>query len=390
MRLPHVEFVISTTTPTGLAVAEAKFPGDRVCYFPLDFSWAVRRSRAGGCGRPPSFWSSSSCGRTSCFTRIARGIPLALINGRRQPTQLPRLRAASRPLMARLLRSFEALAVAKSRLYADRLAASRAPRGSGCRVTGSIKFDRVDDRPRQSADGRAAGRLRHWSNPRRSSSPAARRSREEAAALDAYARPADPVSGSAADPRPAAQGAIRRRGPADRIARAAARFAAAPLPSATLRQHRVARAPCCCWTRWASWPRVGAWPTSPLSAAASRNRGGQNMIEPAGYGAAVLFGPNTQNFRDVVEMLLADGRGSRRAQWRRADGGCRRLPGPSRARPAQGAAPNSSSFAQQGATQRTIDILANLPGVSTFFAGTTPRRRPLSRAGSNVAMCRAL
>src|SRR5207244_4201826 len=25
------------------------------------------------------------------------------------------------------------------------------------------------------------------------------------------------------------------------------------------------------------------------------NRGGQNMIEPAGYGAAVLFGPNTQN-----------------------------------------------------------------------------------------------
>src|SRR6202012_2932283 len=35
------------------------------------------------------------------------------------------------------------------------------------------------------------------------------------------------------------------------------------------------------------------------------NRGGQNMIEPAGYGAAVLFGPNTQNFRDVVEMLLS-------------------------------------------------------------------------------------
>jgi 3-deoxy-D-manno-octulosonic-acid transferase len=32
-------------------------------------------------------------------------------------------------------------------------------------------------------------------------------------------------------------------------------------------------------------------------------RGGQNMIEPAAYGAAVCFGPNTSNFRDVVRLL---------------------------------------------------------------------------------------
>jgi 3-deoxy-D-manno-octulosonic-acid transferase len=35
------------------------------------------------------------------------------------------------------------------------------------------------------------------------------------------------------------------------------------------------------------------------------SRGGQNMIEPAAYGVAVSFGPNTQNFRDVVSMLLS-------------------------------------------------------------------------------------
>lgn len=29
------------------------------------------------------------------------------------------------------------------------------------------------------------------------------------------------------------------------------------------------------------------------------------MIEPAAYGAAVSFGTNTRNFRDVVEQLLA-------------------------------------------------------------------------------------
>jgi 3-deoxy-D-manno-octulosonic-acid transferase len=35
------------------------------------------------------------------------------------------------------------------------------------------------------------------------------------------------------------------------------------------------------------------------------NRGGQNMLEPAGYGAAVLFGPNTWNFKDITEALLS-------------------------------------------------------------------------------------
>ena len=34
-------------------------------------------------------------------------------------------------------------------------------------------------------------------------------------------------------------------------------------------------------------------------------RGGQNMIEPAAYGAAVSFGPNTRNFRDIVAQLLS-------------------------------------------------------------------------------------
>ena len=34
------------------------------------------------------------------------------------------------------------------------------------------------------------------------------------------------------------------------------------------------------------------------------NRGGQNMIEPAAYGVATCFGPNTRNFRDIVGQLL--------------------------------------------------------------------------------------
>ncbi len=35
-----------------------------------------------------------------------------------------------------------------------------------------------------------------------------------------------------------------------------------------------------------------------------RGRGGQNMMEPAAYGAAVMFGPHVSNFRDTVDQLL--------------------------------------------------------------------------------------
>jgi 3-deoxy-D-manno-octulosonic-acid transferase len=36
-------------------------------------------------------------------------------------------------------------------------------------------------------------------------------------------------------------------------------------------------------------------------------RGGQNMLEPAAYGAAVCFGPHTRNFKDEVRVLLDAG-----------------------------------------------------------------------------------
>jgi 3-deoxy-D-manno-octulosonic-acid transferase len=36
-------------------------------------------------------------------------------------------------------------------------------------------------------------------------------------------------------------------------------------------------------------------------------RGGQNLIEPAAYGAAVVVGPHTWNFRDVVTRFTQAG-----------------------------------------------------------------------------------
>jgi 3-deoxy-D-manno-octulosonic-acid transferase len=53
---------------------------------------------------------------------------------------------------------------------------------------------------------------------------------------------------------------------------------------------------------------LGAWwgtATIAFVGGSFGSRGGQNMIEPAAYGAAVSFGPNTWNFRDIVAALRA-------------------------------------------------------------------------------------
>ena len=92
------------------------------------------------------------------------------------------------------------------------------------------------------------------------------------------------------------------------------------------------------------------------------NRGGQNMIEPAAYGAAVSFGPNTRNFRDIVAALL-----ERDAAVVVADGeqllafvrNCLANPAEAIARGQRAA---SLVRQQLGATERTFHLLLPLVG----------------------------
>jgi 3-deoxy-D-manno-octulosonic-acid transferase len=89
-------------------------------------------------------------------------------------------------------------------------------------------------------------------------------------------------------------------------------------------------------------------------------RGGQNMMEPAAFGAAVLFGPYTANFRETVEQLLARG-GARRV----ADAAeltealIDDLNDPESAA-ARGAAARAYVLAQHGAADRTLSELDRL------------------------------
>ncbi len=89
-------------------------------------------------------------------------------------------------------------------------------------------------------------------------------------------------------------------------------------------------------------------------------RGGQNMIEPAAYGAAVAFGPDTCNFRDIVAALLAAD-----AAVVVEDGAAlttfvrRSLTDPGYAR-ARGRRAQQLVEIQLGATNRTISLMTEL------------------------------
>jgi len=304
---PAVEIVISTTTTTGFDVAMKRYPGRQVFYFPLDFSWAVtaalERVRPTAIGLVElELWPNF------ILAAARRGIPLVLINGRMGEKSF-RGYCQIRPLIRRIVEKFDGLAV-QSDDYARRLIMLGAE-PSRVEVTGSIKFDRVQtDRANSRTDElrRAFG-----IEPAETVFIAgSTQEPEERYALESYLqlRPRFPGLRLILVPRHKERfDAVARlvemefelpllRRSKSRQGREGSAFlnrACEPERSALVILLDTLGELSACWGL-AQIAFVGGSLTS---------RGGQNMIEPAGYGAAVLFGPNTWNFKDVVEMLLA-------------------------------------------------------------------------------------
>src|SRR5262249_17349795 len=87
-------------------------------------------------------------------------------------------------------------------------------------------------------------------------------------------------------------------------------------------------------------------------------RGGQNMIEPAAYGAVVLFGPHTWNFRDTVRRLLESEAAIEVNESGELEAAVRRLIVDPVERQRLGASARPPIRPQQGATAATPDPLA--------------------------------
>jgi 3-deoxy-D-manno-octulosonic-acid transferase len=87
------------------------------------------------------------------------------------------------------------------------------------------------------------------------------------------------------------------------------------------------------------------------------NRGGQSMIEPAGYGVPTLFGPHVWNFRDAANRLLDAGGAVMVQDAAGLERELAKLLEDASLRERMGEAARKLVREQQGATERTLDVL---------------------------------
>jgi 3-deoxy-D-manno-octulosonic-acid transferase len=84
------------------------------------------------------------------------------------------------------------------------------------------------------------------------------------------------------------------------------------------------------------------------------------MLEPAAYGAAVGFGPNTHNFRDIVDRLLAEQAAVQLRDEDELEQFVRHILADREAAAGMGLRARSLIGRQRGATARTIEALLPL------------------------------
>ena len=89
-------------------------------------------------------------------------------------------------------------------------------------------------------------------------------------------------------------------------------------------------------------------------------RGGQNMIEPAAYGTAVVFGPHVWNFKEPAAKLVALGAAVQIESAAELEATVRRLLESPQERLQRGTIAQRFVLEQQGATARTIALLEKI------------------------------
>jgi len=297
-RRPDVECVISTTSMTGYELARKKYSQHTVIYCPLDFSWAVRRAMR---RIRPSLLVLAELELWSNLIRAAKehGAAVAIVNGRlseRSFRGYNRLRRVLKPTLDRL-----DLVAAQNDEYASRFRALGIDPGK-VHVAGNLKFDGAHtnrDNPRTQSLRELAG----FSEGDIIYLAGSTQDPEEQLALETFQK-------LAADyPRLRLILVPRHPHRFDEVAAQLDRSGLAWQRRSQLSPSNHGLPPTAC--RILLVDTIGElsawWGTATIGfvgGSLHSTRGGQNMIEPAAYGVATCFGPNTQNFRDAVELLL--------------------------------------------------------------------------------------
>lgn len=381
-RTPELESVISTTTKAGYDLACRKYADSTVFYCPLDLSWAVRTAMHRV--RPDllvlvelELWPN--------FIQAAKkyGASIAIVNGRLGDKSFRRYRQFKR-LVGPVLHKLDVIAVQNQEIM-ERFVQCGA-NATTVHTTGSLKFDGAQT-DRQNEKTQELRKLANFQDDDIVFLAGSTQEPEEKYALEIFQE-------------------LAAKHPRLRlilVPRHPQRFAevAHLLDTAGVGWQRRSELPPVMHSSAASTEtgheaiatkhnsrdstsrrnvrillvdtigELGAWwgtATIGFVGGTFGSRGGQNMLEPAAYGVATCFGPNTWNFRDIVAQLLA----ADAAKVVKDRDELARFVGESIEKPelAQqlGLRARNLVLSQQGATQRTVELLLPLIEASTKSA----------------------
>ena len=287
------QIVVTSSTDTGFELAASRFPDCTVSWFPLDFSWgvsnALRRVN-------PSMVVLVELELWPNFLRACgyAGVRTALVNARMSERSF-RGYWRVRSVMSPLFRQFDVVA-AQTEEYANRLL-SLGTSEAVTQVTGSIKFDGVTNSQQDTAT-REFQDLFSISDDDVVLMAGSTQHPEEQLAIDAWMALRTEYANLRLILVPRHKErfddvatAVQAAG--CRLVRRSECSQAGTVPADAVVLLDTIGELSACWGL-ADIAFVGG---------SFGSRGGQNMLEPAAHGAAVLFGPNTWNFKDIVEQL---------------------------------------------------------------------------------------
>lgn len=347
-RFPAWRCIVSTTTATGHDEAKKHFPDLDVIFWPFDFTWAVKRALR---AIQPTLVVLSEGELWPNFVSAAKqqGVKLAVINGRMSPRSAARFRRF-RWLLSGVFAKIDWIG-AQNDEYCQQYEALGAPNVA---VTGSIKYDGVDV-DRKNAKTQAMRELLGIRAGDIVWVAGSTQDPEEAAAIDIYRR--------ARAQHPNLRLIVVPRHP-ERFDEVARLLEKSGLPF--VRRSQLRDVPNDSIILVDTIGELGAiWGLADIAyvgGSLDGKRGGQNMIEPSAYGAAVLFGPHTWNFKQTVADLLARHAAIQIADAAGLEAEIMRLLSDATLRERLGDSAREFVLSQQGATSRTLDELAILIG----------------------------
>jgi 3-deoxy-D-manno-octulosonic-acid transferase len=353
--LPRAAFIISTGTETGQMLARKHFSpqGALVCYFPLDIPWAVRRYL--DYVRPQVFVGLESEIWPNFLSQAHRlGVRLALVNARLSDNSLRRFIKYKRYLSG-IFNLYDVVAAGSLPDYQRFQRLGMSP--SRLHLTGNLKYDRL-------LQGRDESRLQEFrgfleTGPGQVSGPvwlaASTHPGEEELVAEAFQELLAPY-------------------PALRLVLAPRHPQRAPDLVRLLSRHGL---DCQLWTALKSGRAARTSPVVIVDTIGDLftlygasdvafvggslvPHGGQNILEPAAWGRAPIYGPNLQNFLWAKQILEEAGAGIMVQDTATLVQAVRELLDHPREREEMGRRAQAALVPHQGAARRQAELIAAL------------------------------